>query len=86
MAEESCPTDSLKGRVCSETVTVCTFSRACLTARNVLGAEGGVHRWLRCGHRSDGAEEEGQVGVEMYLQALYFSQSFQSASLAPGRF
>jgi len=43
-AQESCPTDSLKGTVCSETMTVCVFSGTCLTARNVLGAEGGVHR------------------------------------------
>lgn len=41
MAQESRLTDSLKGIVCSETMTVCIYSRTCLTARDVLGAEGG---------------------------------------------
>lgn len=48
MAQESCPTESLKGIVCSEIMTLRVFSRRCLTARIVPGTEGGAHPCFRC--------------------------------------
>lgn len=85
MAQRSCPTDSLKGTVCSETMTVHIFSSTCLAARNMVGDEGGVHRWVRHSPQSDTAKEEGLAWVGTNLQALHLSCSFLWASLAACR-
>lgn len=77
MAQESCLTDSLRGIICSGKMTFCIFSRTRLTARNLFGAEGGVHHWLRFSLQPDTAEEENQVSMDMYLQTLYLSHLFQ---------
>lgn len=71
MAQESCPTESLKGIICSEIMTLCIFSRRCLTARTVPGTEGGAHPWFRCSLQSDTTEEEGWAGKDVSLQALH---------------
>lgn len=42
MSQASCPRDSPKEIVCPKTMPLRILSGTCLTARNVLGADGGV--------------------------------------------
>lgn len=47
MAQESCPTESLKGIFCWEMMTLCIFPERRLTAGTVFRAEGGAHPRFR---------------------------------------